>query len=114
MCNATPVTSSERSQTPCSPSSRDKMFTNSRTIKQSRSNEDLMALKQEVEMEMNLLERNDSATYSMWNKLNSSQQFMILTFTMFLFFGMHNILQEAMMKVEGFHGVMLAYMEVLG
>jgi adenosine 3'-phospho 5'-phosphosulfate transporter B3 len=72
-----------------------------------------MALKQEVEMEMNLLERNDS-TYSMWNKLNSSQQFMILTFTMFLFFGMHNILQEAMMKVEGFHGVMLAYMEVLG
>ena len=40
-----------------------------------------------------------------------SQQFVILSSSMFLFFG----LQEAIMKVPGFeHGVMLSYMEVLG
>ena len=46
--------------------------------------------------------------------LSSTQQFLLLSSTMFVFFGLHNILQEAMMKVPGFHGVMLAYMEVLG
>lgn len=44
-----------------------------------------------------------------------SQQFVILSGSMFLFFGVHNLLQEAIMKVPGFeHGVMLSYMEVLG
>jgi len=38
-----------------------------------------------------------------------------LTFNMFLFFGIHNVLQEAIMKEPGFqHGVMLGYFEVLG
>lgn len=46
--------------------------------------------------------------------LSSIQQFLLLTTVMFVFFGLHNILQEAMMKVPGFRGVMLAYMEVLG
>lgn len=47
--------------------------------------------------------------------LGKTQQFAILTVAMFVFFGAHNVLQEAMMKVEGFtYGVMLGYMEVLG
>ena len=47
--------------------------------------------------------------------LDKTQQFAILTVGMFIFFGAHNVLQEAMMKVEGFtYGVMLGYMEVVG
>lgn len=47
--------------------------------------------------------------------MNPSQQFMVLAFGMFFFFGIHNLLQEGIMKVPGFeHGVMLSYMEVLG
>ena len=50
-----------------------------------------------------------------FESLPRTQQFVLLTFGMFLFFGLHNVLQEAMMKVEGFeYGVMLGYMEVLG
>jgi len=49
-----------------------------------------------------------------FESLDPWQQFILLAFTMFLFFGMHNVLQEAMMGVEGFHGVMLGYMEVFG
>jgi len=48
------------------------------------------------------------------DSLTSVQQFILLTLMMFVFFALHNILQEAMMKVPGFKGVMLAYMEVLG
>ncbi len=51
---------------------------------------------------------------SIFDSLNQWQQFVLLTCTMFVFFGLHNILQEAMMRFEGFHGVMLGYMEVLG
>lgn len=47
--------------------------------------------------------------------LDKTQQFAILAVGMFIFFGAHNVLQEAMMKVEGFtYGVMLGYMEVVG
>jgi hypothetical protein len=47
--------------------------------------------------------------------LGKTQQFAVLAVGMFIFFGAHNVLQEAMMKVEGFtYGVMLGYMEVLG
>jgi hypothetical protein len=42
-------------------------------------------------------------------------QFTILGCGVFLFFGLHNYLQEAMMNIPGFQfGVMLGYMEVLG
>ena len=42
-------------------------------------------------------------------------QFSALAFGVFFFFGIHNILQEAMMKIPGFkYGVMLGYMEVVG
>lgn len=47
--------------------------------------------------------------------LPPGQQFVILAILMFLFFGVHNVLQEAIMKFEGFtYGVMLGYMEVVG
>jgi adenosine 3'-phospho 5'-phosphosulfate transporter B3 len=52
------------------------------------------------------------------NKLDAlprSVQFIILALFVFLFFGIHNILQEAMINTEGFKfGVMLGWMEVLG
>ncbi|EEC45098.1 predicted protein [Phaeodactylum tricornutum CCAP 1055/1] len=45
----------------------------------------------------------------------SKLQFAVLACAVFLFFGLHNFLQEAIMNVEGFHrGVMLGYTEVLG
>ena len=51
----------------------------------------------------------------MFESLPGQVQFVILTMSMFLFFGAHNLLQEAMMRIPGFkHGVMLGYMEVLG
>jgi hypothetical protein len=47
--------------------------------------------------------------------LSSPMQFALLGSGVFFFFGIHNILQEAMMKVPGFNfGVMLGYMEVIG
>jgi adenosine 3'-phospho 5'-phosphosulfate transporter B3 len=46
---------------------------------------------------------------------NPSVQFSLLACGVCLFFGLHNLLQEAMMNIEGFKfGVMLGYMEVLG
>jgi adenosine 3'-phospho 5'-phosphosulfate transporter B3 len=42
-------------------------------------------------------------------------QLTVLACGVFFFFGIHNILQEAMMKIPGFNfGVMLGYMEVVG
>jgi len=42
-------------------------------------------------------------------------QFFILVGGVFLFFGIHNLLQETMMSIDGFNfGIMLGYMEVLG
>jgi adenosine 3'-phospho 5'-phosphosulfate transporter B3 len=47
--------------------------------------------------------------------LSPTQQFIILGCGVFVFFGTHNVLQEAMMKIPGFEfGVMLGYMEVVG
>jgi hypothetical protein len=42
-------------------------------------------------------------------------QFGLLACGVFFFFGVHNLLQEAMMNIPGFEfGVMLGYLEVLG
>ena len=48
--------------------------------------------------------------------LTASLQFAVLVLGVFLFFGTHNFLQEAIMRVDGFstYGVMLGYFEVLG
>ncbi len=47
--------------------------------------------------------------------LAPSAQFAFLACGVFFFFGIHNILQEAMIKIPGFnYGVMLGYMEVVG
>jgi adenosine 3'-phospho 5'-phosphosulfate transporter B3 len=47
--------------------------------------------------------------------LDTTTQFTVLSVVMFVTFGVHNVLQEAMLDMEGFtYGVMLGYMEVLG
>ena len=47
--------------------------------------------------------------------LPKSIQFICLALCVFFFFGIHNVLQEAMINTEGFtFGVMLGWMEVLG
>jgi len=47
--------------------------------------------------------------------MSTSLQFSILAFGVFLFFGVHNLLQEAIMSIPGFNfGVMLGFLEVLG
>jgi hypothetical protein len=47
--------------------------------------------------------------------LSPKLQFTLLGCGVFLFFGAHNYLQEAMMNIPGFNfGVMLGYMEVFG
>jgi adenosine 3'-phospho 5'-phosphosulfate transporter B3 len=56
-----------------------------------------------------------SRTEQLLVSLSPNRQFVILTVTMFICFGIHNLLQEAIMKTPGFHyGVMLGYMEVFG
>lgn len=50
-----------------------------------------------------------------FDKMPKSLQLIILTVGMFIFFGTHNVLQEAIMKLPDFkYGVMLGYMEVVG
>lgn len=47
--------------------------------------------------------------------LGKTAQFVMLVGGVFLFFGIHNLLQETMMSIDGFKfGIMLGYMEVLG
>lgn len=61
--------------------------------------------------------RSDNGNADEWgiDKLSKPMQFALLGSGVFFFFGIHNILQEAMMKVPGFNfGVMLGYMEVIG
>eukprot|EP00934_Nitzschia_sp_Nitz4_P001238 Nitzschia sp. Nitz4//scaffold154_size52827//39775//41094//NITZ4_006783-RA/size52827-snap-gene-0.5-mRNA-1//1//CDS//3329537329//1238//frame0 len=49
------------------------------------------------------------------DQLSPPLQFSLLASGVFLFFGVHNFLQEAMMNIPGFQfGVMLGYLEVLG
>jgi adenosine 3'-phospho 5'-phosphosulfate transporter B3 len=61
-----------------------------------------------------LSKKTNNFLTSMFEALSPSLQFSILAGVMFIFFGIHNILQEAMMKVPGFPGVMLGWMEVVG
>jgi len=50
-----------------------------------------------------------------WDTMSPGWQFFWLTMSVFLFFGSHNLLQEALMQIlERRHGVMLGYLEVLG
>ena len=51
----------------------------------------------------------------LFGSIPKNTQLILMTLGMFVFFGTHNILQEAITKLPGFHyGVMLGYMEVLG
>lgn len=46
---------------------------------------------------------------------SSNKELLFLSIIMFICFGIHNLLQEAIMKIPGFtYGMMLGYMEVLG
>lgn len=118
MCtNSQSNVSTGSSTEPLSPASLPVHNQSSNRMRFARSNDDLMALQQEVEREMELNSDAPEAAkyeYHLWGKLTPRQQFLALTITMFLFFGVHNILQEAMMKVPGFNGIMLSYMEVVG
>ena len=50
-----------------------------------------------------------------FEQLGTPIQFLILVGGVFFFFGIHNLLQETMMSIEGFNfGIMLGFMEVLG
>ncbi len=92
----------------------------------SQSNDELVSTLNEEQIKASSIEpnrvsqwknKNDevSSQFPSWiEALPASQQFVILSGSMFLFFGVHNLLQEAIMKVPGFEGVMLTYMEVLG
>ena len=54
-------------------------------------------------------------TNQWFERLSPSVQLTVLSCGVFLFFGVHNYLQEAIMHIPGFHfGVMLGYLEVLG
>jgi solute carrier family 35 (adenosine 3'-phospho 5'-phosphosulfate transporter), member B3 len=56
-----------------------------------------------------------ATTSAFESQLSSSAQFAVLVAGVFLFFGIHNYLQEAIMNVPGFeYGVMLGYFEVIG
>lgn len=58
---------------------------------------------------------SSSSLPSGFESLSPATQFLILGSGVFLFFGLHNYLQEAIMAVPGFKfGVMLGYTEVLG
>ena len=57
----------------------------------------------------------DRTPRSALDSLSLPLQFAVLGGGVFFFFGIHNVLQEAIMKVPGFNfGVMLGYMEVIG
>lgn len=50
-----------------------------------------------------------------FEQLGKTAQFLLLVGGVFLFFGIHNLLQETMMSIDGFNfGIMLGYMEVFG
>jgi len=60
-------------------------------------------------------DKNTGQLGSNFEKFSPPLQFALLGSGVFFFFGIHNILQEAMMKIPGFnYGVMLGYMEVIG
>lgn len=92
-------------------------------VKPCRSNGDLMVLR-EIESNdediaactssVGATTKQKEASVTLSSLITPRIKFFLLSGTMFIFFGIHNILQEAMMKVPGFNGVMLSYMEVLG
>lgn len=50
-----------------------------------------------------------------FKSLSPTTQFTLLAVSMIILFSIHNVLQEAIMKLPNFkYGVMLGYMEVLG
>lgn len=50
-----------------------------------------------------------------FDSFSETRQLTILAVTMFVCFGVHNLLQEAIINTDGFHfGIILAYMEVFG
>lgn len=58
---------------------------------------------------------SSSSLHSGFDSLSPATQFLVLGSGVFLFFGLHNYLQEAIMAVPDFKfGVMLGYTEVLG
>lgn len=60
-------------------------------------------------------ENGRGAPRSALDTLSLPLQFTLLGSGVFFFFGIHNVLQEAIMKIPGFNfGVMLGYMEVIG
>eukprot|EP00538_Stauroneis_constricta_P013415 CAMPEP_0119546220 /NCGR_PEP_ID=MMETSP1352-20130426/730_1 /TAXON_ID=265584 /ORGANISM="Stauroneis constricta, Strain CCMP1120" /LENGTH=337 /DNA_ID=CAMNT_0007590897 /DNA_START=14 /DNA_END=1027 /DNA_ORIENTATION=+ len=59
--------------------------------------------------------RDSPSTLGWLDGLPTTVQFSVLSCGVFLFFGIHNFLQEAMMRFDGFEfGVMLGFMEVFG
>lgn len=56
-----------------------------------------------------------SALEKQYESLGQAGQFLLLVGGVFFFFGIHNLLQETMMAIDGFNfGIMLGYMEVFG
>ena len=60
-------------------------------------------------------EEGEQLKMSLLDGMSQTVQFGVLAFGVFLFFGLHNFLQEAIMNIPGFNfGVMLGFLEVLG
>ena len=69
---------------------------------------------QSSSLKHNAINANPPSDYG-FESQSSTVQFTVLAFGVFLFFGLHNYLQEAIMSVPGWHfGVMLGYWEVFG
>jgi len=93
------------------------------TVEPSRSNVITLAdtenTKMGIAVDNNSRQENDEINninnHHWFEELSSPVQFSFLAAGVFLFFGIHNFLQEAIMAIPGFQfGVMLGYLEVLG
>jgi len=93
-------------------------------IKSISSKEHVIELKEKmnetkkVDVDQKLSLDQPSQSFSIvgaFNSISSTQQLVVLSVIMYTFFGMHNLLQEAIMEIPGFkYGIMLGYLEVLG
>jgi len=64
---------------------------------------------------VNTSERKFPSMMQIVSTLIEAKESIILTLSMFFFFAIHNLLQEAIMGIDGFEfGIMLGYFEVLG
>mmetsp|Transcript_13141 Transcript_13141/g.17181 ORF Transcript_13141/g.17181 Transcript_13141/m.17181 type:complete len:351 (+) Transcript_13141:59-1111(+) len=64
---------------------------------------------------VNKSERKFPSMMQIVSTLIDAKESIILTLSMFFFFAIHNLLQEAIMGIDGFEfGIMLGYFEVLG